>query len=178
MHLCNYLWRSYPHIKSASQIPEIQIRGLIFLSIAFSREPEYIMPPVLAYYGSAEAAAENWATNLRQKSDDKTPLLVLYAEYDPVGDIAAGVSARRQTRAAPPQASRLTSPPHLPVLFDPVQRQPFLDLYKDPATAPSEIEVFEAKRHNHITLPLTLGTNHLDEWAHHTASWMERHVSK
>lgn len=146
MHCANYLWRSYNDIKSVAQMPKIKLKGLILLSICYGRSADKLPPPVLAYYGSPEAAADNWALKLRQESDDATPTLVLYAEHDPVGDIAEF-------------------------------RQPFLDLYKDAATARSEMESYEAKRHNHISLALVLGLGYEEDWAHHTADWMDKHVS-
>ena len=98
MHLATLLWGTFPdsRVVHPSAIPQIKLRGVLFLSIRYSSPgAEAVGPTDAAYYGSAQAALASYPGVLRAQSHDKTPVLAFYGTYDPKEQFLEPVSASR-----------------------------------------------------------------------------------
>lgn len=169
MHLATLLWGSFldNQVLRPSAIPQIKLRGVLFLSIKYSSPgAEDVGPGDAAYYGNAQAALASYPAVLRAQSHDRTPVLAFYGTFDPKHEFLKPVSTSGLLLMIVARADRLSCGTQLAL---------FREQYAEKQAEHGPLDVYECRGHNHISLPLTLNLGDgSDDWAQYAVSWMSK----
>lgn len=96
VHLATFLWAgSDVSFERHGAIAGLRLAGAILLSAPYSWSNKVLSEPSsvhrIGYYGSVENVIKNSPHALRKRSNDSTPYLVAWDEYDPVEDIRSSI---------------------------------------------------------------------------------------
>lgn len=153
-HLATLLWDARPDVLHPSNIPGLHLRGALYLSIKYHT----IKPTELC-------------TRLEARNPNPSPEEVYYGDPAKVEKFSPLPLRRGSMCRIPVLAFYATYDPRVDMLQS---LQDFRQLYAENPGAYGDLEVYECKGHNHISLPMTLNLGGgYEEWADYAAQWME-----